>query len=65
MLGLSYLVMNFDHFKAVLGILCHVVTELEESVTFVDAQGTSVLNVFVVVRFEILAVVNRLLSFGM
>lgn len=57
--------MNFDHFKAVLGILCHVVTELEESVTFVDAQGTSVLNVFVVVRFEILAVVNRLLSFGM
>jgi hypothetical protein len=35
-----------------------MVIELEESV-IVDAQGTSVLNVFVVVGFEILAVVNR------
>ena len=49
--------MNYDHFKAVLGILCHVMIELEESVTFVDGQESPVLNVFVAVRFEILTVV--------
>jgi hypothetical protein len=56
--------MNFDNVKAMSGILCHVVIVLEESV-IVDAQGTWVLNVFVVVGFEILAVGNRLQSFGM
>lgn len=41
-----------------LRILCHVMFKLEESVTFVDAQETSGLKVFVVVRFEIVTVVN-------
>jgi len=32
--------------------------KLEESVTFVDAQEISILDVFVVVRFEFVTVVN-------
>jgi len=32
--------------------------KLGESITFVDAQETSVLNVFIVVRFVILTVMN-------
>jgi hypothetical protein len=32
--------------------------KLGESITFVDGQEKSVLNVFLVVRFEILTVVN-------
>lgn len=32
--------------------------DLEQSRTFIDAQETSVSNVFVVVRFEVVAVMN-------
>jgi len=39
-------------------MLCHVMFKLEESINVVDAQETSVITFFIVVRFEILTVVN-------